>query len=369
MKILIVFRENQDTDNLFVPVLWKALKNQGVDIFCSVDNFWESNDLYDIIHFQWPEEVVGWNCNDIVKVELLKERIDFFRNKGTKFIYTRHNNCPHYSNNFALIKAYEIIEKESDLIIHMGKYSKDEFSKKYPEKKNKIILHHIYENTYNENITREEARKILNIPIDKFVITSFGKFRNKEEIKLVYQAYKKLKLNNKFLVAPRLFPFSKHPKHSNILKRFISLMAYYIAIPILNRYYHMKSGGNEDIVPNDNLPIYIIASDIIFIQRIHILNSGNIPLAFLFKKIPVGPKCGNVGEWLKATGNPTFDVRNIQDVTDALNQGIELSKVGQGYKNYLYALRYCNIARISKLYLDAYKELLTTNKTPSDQRY
>lgn len=359
MKILIVFRDDQETDNLFVPILWGALKNLGLDIQCSVNDFWEKNDFYDIIHFQWPEEVLGWNCDDVLKAEQLQKRINSFRKNGTKFIYTRHNSCPHYSNNLALIKAYEIIEKESDFIIHMGKYSENEFNKKYPNKKSRIILHHIYENVYNEKMTCEEARKKLNIPKDKFVITAFGKFRNNEEVNLIYKAYKNLKLKNKFLVAPRLFPFSKHPKQSNILKQFASYLGYYIAIPILNKYYHMLSGGNDDIVPNDDLSTYMIASDIVFIQRVHILNSGNIPLAFLFKKVPVGPKTGNVGEWLKETGNPTFEANKTESIIDALNHGIALSKGGQGDKNYLYALKHCNIADISKLYLDAYKELLT----------
>lgn len=359
MKILIVFRDNQETDNLFVPILWRALKNQGLNIECSLNDFWEKDDFYDIIHFQWPEEVLGWNCQDVLKAELLQKRINFFRKNGSKFIYTRHNTCPHFSNNLALIKAYEIIEKESDLIIHMGQYSENEFNKKYPNKKNKIILHHIYENTYNESMTREEARKKLNIPIDKFVITAFGKFRNNEEVSLIYQAYKNLKLNNKFLVAPRLFPFSNHPEQSNIIKRIASYLGYHIAIPILNKYYHMLSGGNDDIVPNDELSTYMIASDIVFIQRVHILNSGNIPLAFLFKKVPVGPASGNVGEWLKETGNPTFEVKKPKSIIEALYQGIALSKAGQGEKNYLYSKENCNVKRISELYLKAYIELLT----------
>lgn len=57
---LIVFRENGDTDNLFVPVLCDAIRMTGVDVRCSTKEFWESDKTYDIIHFQWPEEVVGW---------------------------------------------------------------------------------------------------------------------------------------------------------------------------------------------------------------------------------------------------------------------------------------------------------------------
>lgn len=61
---LIVFRENGDAGNLFVPVLCDAIRMTGVDVRCSTKEFWESDKTYDIIHFQWPEEVVGRMCDD-----------------------------------------------------------------------------------------------------------------------------------------------------------------------------------------------------------------------------------------------------------------------------------------------------------------
>ena len=64
IKALIVFRENGETDNLFVPILCDAIRMAGIDVRCSQKEFWESDTTYDIIHFQWPEEVVGWICED-----------------------------------------------------------------------------------------------------------------------------------------------------------------------------------------------------------------------------------------------------------------------------------------------------------------
>ena len=58
IKALIVFRENGETDNLFVPILCDAIRMAGIDVRCSTKEFWDSDKHYDIIHFQWPEEVV-----------------------------------------------------------------------------------------------------------------------------------------------------------------------------------------------------------------------------------------------------------------------------------------------------------------------
>ena len=97
IKALIVFREISDTDNLFAPILCDAIRMTGIDVRCSKEAFWESDTAYDIIHFQWPEEVVGWNCDDPDVIRRLEERIRFFRSRGAHFVYTRHNVRPHYA--------------------------------------------------------------------------------------------------------------------------------------------------------------------------------------------------------------------------------------------------------------------------------
>ena len=105
MKVLIVFRED-DTDNLFVPVLCEAIRKQGIDVHCSGRDFWEKDEPYDIIHFQWPEEAVGWNCTDISVIDRLRQRIRHFKDGGSKIVYTRHNACTHYNANPVIRQAY-----------------------------------------------------------------------------------------------------------------------------------------------------------------------------------------------------------------------------------------------------------------------
>ena len=95
MKVLIVF-ENKNVDNLFVPILCRGLQAKGIDVEVSVEEFWTDDIFYDIIHFQWPEEITGWNNQYTPKIQFLEERIAFLKKQGSKFIYTRHNSRPHY---------------------------------------------------------------------------------------------------------------------------------------------------------------------------------------------------------------------------------------------------------------------------------
>ena len=173
IKALIVFRENGDTDNLFVPILCDAIRTTGIDVRCSTNEFWNSDTPYDIIHFQWPEEVMEGNCDDPDRICRLKECIAFFRSRGARFVYTRHNVRPHDANE-VIGRAYDIIEEQSDVVVHMGRYSLDEFAAKHADSRNVIIPHHIYQYTYKENISVERARQYLNLPQEAFIVTSFG---------------------------------------------------------------------------------------------------------------------------------------------------------------------------------------------------
>ena len=354
---LIVFRENGDAGNLFVPVLCDAIRMTGVDVRCSTKEFWESDKTYDIIHFQWPEEVVGRMCDDPGIVRRLEERIAFFRSRGTHFVYTRHNVRPHYANE-VIGRAYDIIESQSDVVVHMGRFSLEEFVGKHPDSRNAVILHHIYQYTYQEDISVERARQYLQLPQEAFIVTAFGEFRNCEEIRMVLGAFRSWNEKQKLLLAPRLYPFSRHNHYGgNFLKRWASKTGYYLLMSLLNRVMKLRAGANDELIDNCDLPYYMAASNVIFIQRKGQLNSANISLAFLFHKVVIGPDSGNIGELLRNTGNPVFRSDKKQDIIRALKEARHLSAQGKGEANYAYAIGNMGINKVGKQYAELYEEL------------
>lgn len=358
IKALIVFRDNRDTDNLFVPILCDAIRTAGIDAKCSLKEFWESNATYDIIHFQWPEEVVGWSCQDPDIIARLEERIRIFRERGARFVYTRHNERPHYANSI-ISDAYHIIETQSDIVVHMGYIGMDDFLYQYPNSQNAVIMHHIYECTYNEEITREEAREFLGLPPQKVIVLAFGKFRNSDERRMILKGFRKWKFKNKLLFAPRFYPYSCTNNYGgNVLKKVASRIGYYVLIPLLNRLRKMKAGANDELIDNCDLPYYLAASDAIIIQRKDTLNSGNIPLAFLFRKVVTGPNTGNISEMLLRSGNPTFHPNESTSIASALDLCIKLSTMGHGVENYQYALENMNLEKIGKEYAEVYKKVI-----------
>ncbi len=112
-----------------------------------------------------------------------------------------------------------------------------------------------------------------------------------------------------------------------------------------------------EYVPFEDVPYYYSVSDIALIQRKHILNSGNVPMAFLFGKVVVGPDVGNVGQWLQETGNPTFDPSNPDSLVNAVKEAEELIKNGVGERNKEYALTQLDPEMIAGQYQNLYRSV------------
>lgn len=353
MRILFVYREFLN-DNLFVQTLVKELKKRNHEVYCSVDDFWDSSLKYDIVNIQWPEEIFKYIIEEIDIVKL-RNRIEDLKKQKTGILYTRHNTSPHFSNDNVL-KLYNLVEGYADGIIHLGKYSIDEMLDKdhNTNANNFLIPHHIYENTYNEDISKNEARIRLDLPLDKFVILAFGRFRNNAELLMLIKAFLSFRKKNKYLLAPRLLNFSKK-------RSFFKKMIYNIIAAFL-RFFSINAGNYDEIIDNKLLPYYLVASDIVFIQRKKILNSGNLPLGFLFKKVVLGPNCGNVKEILQETGNPIFDPNDNKSIVNALEKSYKLFFENHGYDNYIYATKNMGINIVVDKYEEAFFRVMNIIK-------
>ncbi|MBP1618526.1 MAG: hypothetical protein H6Q14_2353 [Bacteroidetes bacterium] len=362
MKVLIAYQINSSTDNPFVEILYNYFVRSGIEVVASVKEFWEASvSKYDIIHFHWPEEVVGWNVSDTSVLSRLRTRIGSYKEARVKLVYTRHNAIPHYGNTI-ITEAYKIIEEYSDVVVHMANYSLCEFQQKYPNSRNVIIPHHLYEGRGEDNVSQLVAREKLNLPANSFIILCSGKFRKWEEVRMVLKSFFQFKDKRKLLLAPRLLPgFSPNSNHSNKFKRRVSKLGYR-ALTSLLRKLHVIAGNNEHIVAEALFYLQLSASDVLLIQRKQILNSGNLPLAFLFRKPVVGPDAGNVGEILRITGNPVFDPMKTGTIVDALNK-IKDECFDLGQHNFEYAKKHWSISIVGQEYIELYSKL-TRNCKP-----
>lgn len=357
MKILIVYTASGNSDNPFVRLLSDGIRACGYEVVCSVEEFRSSAASYDIVHFQWPEEFFRWKNPAPADIEILEQQFLTLKSKGIPLIYTRHNTLPHHGN--ALVaKAYGLVEKYADAIVHLGEYSRREFMAAHPdsEQLQVVIPHHIYEGLYDMDITRDAGRRALGIPADRLVVLAFGAFRHAEERRLVWGAFRRLHYPAKFLLAPRLWPYTLHGSRFKGVKRFAGRVLY-AAAHTAEGFFDSRITSAEPLIPDELLPCYLAAADVVFIQRTDILNSGNVPLALSFGRVVTGPDRGNIGGLLAETGNPVFDPADPRSVDIALERAARLAATDQGARNRAYAQEHFGIARIAAMYGGLYERL------------
>lgn len=356
MKILLAF--NRDL-NPYVDVLIGGLKAAGCPVDAGTDKFWNA-DLFDcdVVHVQWPETLFDWRTPSAIEMEFLRRRLKEIRARA-KIVYTLHNPVSHHANetNAGILRElYGLIESECDAMVHLGEASRAERAAR-PEgagQRHVVIPIPVYDELYAPclGLDREEARRQLGIPLDRKVVLAFGNFRYEAEKRLVADAVAALRDRRVCLLAPKWHKareFSFAPEHPMLALRSARKAAW-----AWRRGWKL---GAKKIMSDPEVALHFAAADVVFIQRLDELNSGNVPMGFLFGKVVAGPDVGNIGEWLRATGNPVFAANRPDSVRSALGEALCLSAADRGEKNRAFALANWTTRQIGEAHARLYRSL------------
>ena len=360
MKIYFVVKEpSERTINHFVSSLGNALQKQGCEVVYGLERLWTDEVLdCDIVHFQWPEGIFGLFGHRVTEEELLrmKQRLTFLKENGKRIFCTCHNLKPHTNKDKGVLHLYEMLYSNADCLVHLGKYSCDLLRPQYPNVQHVIIPHHIYDNVISFSVSQHEARQRLHLPQDRRIILSFGKFRNDQERNFVLNLKKGIKNSSLFTLHSSLFVmpgFYRETLYTWNPRKFITRL-----FQTLN--YRLKGiQFSNDVIPDDLMQCYFCAADVILIQRLDILNSGNLPMAFAAGKVVVGPDVGNVGQILHETGNITFDPKHTESAVSALQSALKATS--KGAENKEYATKNWSSDMIATKLLKCYQKALSTN--------
>lgn len=347
MKVLIPLDDGWIYPNPFVALQKEELeKTHGVNVVTGVHEFWDGSESFDIIHVYWPQCLVQESFSHKTIQELV-EKIRSYKNRGVKIVSTALNMVAHYSENNKINESYAVIYKMSDMCLHLTDYSRNLFIQMYPNVIHKILPHHVYDPLYKELPDKKQSQRYLGLDSSKINILSFGTYRSDEERKFICKvadAVRDLPVN---FIIPTYYRLPANKRFSYFKTKFKLWLTHIL---------HSNIFCNGVYVDKD-LTTYYSATDISFIQRIKILTSGNVPMGLFMGHVVVGTEDANVGCTLKETGNPTFNVANIDSVREAIIESIKLVKQGKGNQNRLYSLAMWNNAKITQTLFDYYKEI------------
>lgn len=339
MKILMVIKRDS-VRNPYVSSLVGGLIKTGNEVICSLDLFWDHFEDFDVLYFQWPESIFQWRITDI-DIEKLSNHFDRIDKSKVKTVAIVHNLHPH-NNDAKTNDLYSFLYSRVDAFHHLGRYSYSIFKEKYPQKYHFVVPHHVADILWDETVSKPEARCCLRVPNNRVVISSFGAFRSEGEVRLFVNMTKDVAGEDVSFWAPRI----RLGRLNNGWNLFKTIK--YIQKSLFFRIKGIKYSG---FLSNNELKLWLSASDIVFIQRNEILNSGNIALAFSAGKVVVGPNVGNVGAILQETGNFVFDPFDRASVKEATLNAIENVRSNNrlGIMNYNYAKDNWSTYRICKL--------------------
>lgn len=336
MKIFLPFKKELN------PYLEEIINHSIHDY--TYDHYLNYNSTYDFVHIHWPEALFNWWEPTEQQLLDLERDLEIWK-KSSVVVYTKHDYRRNKGTTPQFTRLFELIEQNTDVFIHLGKHSKTKYQLLYPKAGHEIVHHPLYQNSY-AIYSKREAREKLGIAPNSFVVTVPGAIRDFKERSLVLNSFKALKIPEKVLITTNMRTEIKRDFRGRILlKKFFDVKKY-----LTNRFKSKYSPPTYvftyEKLSSDDFSLRISAADIILIPRIDILNSGNVFLAFTFRKVVVGPEIGNIKEALEKFKMPLFNPLSLKSVITSLNKAVLLKKNGFQYpEELLEEFRPQNIAK------------------------
>lgn len=329
MKVLMLTHSPAHLKNPYVRTLDEAMTLAHPDAVFTYGyrHFWTDRVFdFDIVHNMWPGVLLrkGHTVDDVEK------RLHALHDRGVKVVSTCHNLVTHNSASPS-DRLYDCMYANSDAIIHLGSYSYDLFCREYPHKRNVLMFHHVYDTFYTSTSPLGSGSTIN--------VLCMGEFRNDAERELVRTVASDFADEKVRFICPSyyhsLLDYCKGKLKGNLPKNLVA------------GYGSISDTKAVDLCRH---------SQIMLIQRMNTLNSGNVSLGMLFGHVVVGPKCGNIKGFIESTGNISFNPSDRDSVGNALTSAINKIKTNDSSRG--YDINDFSTAAAMEIVYDSYRSLL-----------
>lgn len=273
MKVLQTVEHSDANQHIYL--LTQHLKKH-THVTSSTKVFFHDDVDYNVIHIHWPEALFGWRLPYMEDFILIKERLAVWKKKAA-IVYTLHNSQAHELHNPWCVMIYKAVYEAADVIIHLGSHSYNKKVKNADNRQHVIIPRGLYK-VKNKLSNQRQARDLLSLSLESFVILVFGRIRNQKERNFIWQTFKMVNKENKFLLVPRWHEGTYPSWKTQPLQRIRSISLSFRA----SRYPNMCLG--KGTIAESNIERYFKASDIVLLPRENQLNSGVPFLAYSYGK-------------------------------------------------------------------------------------
>jgi glycosyltransferase involved in cell wall biosynthesis len=302
-------------DITFSPSLSQAYHRRGVGITAGIPNLFLKLRTFDVIHFHWPEELVGFQgaSKDPNKTEPILRLIDWWRDRAT-LAATVHNLVPHSTSDLAGSEAryYAAFYERMDLIFHFSDYSRQRFAEVYPSvDQSRQVVHglNLFDHLRPLARGRERARIALELPQQARLFALVGSVRKYQEIALVEKAWRRAAGPDDMLLIATPLPWATQKGIRRVVKNGLHRVRLFGKSV---QHYH-RTLSEEELVS------VVEAADALLIPRSgNHLNSGLLPLSMTFGTPVIAPDYGIFQEFVPRGANELYEPGNANAFAQAI---------------------------------------------------
>ena len=298
----------------------------------------------DVLHLHWTDRFIVAGNWPKTMLKTLRFLTDLFviKTLGIKVVWTVHN----LSNHEKMNSSYEsfvnriLVHFYDQLIVHCSAARQAviqlyHLAGRHANKVH-VIPHGHYIDSYENTITRYDARVELEYEEDAILFLFFGSVRPYKGLFELIDAFCKIEnLKARLLIVG-------NPSNDMTKKELITRCQIDDRIKTSLQY-----------VPEGEIQIYMNAADVAIFPYTDILTSGSVLLAMSFGKAIVVPRIGCIPETLDAQGSFLYDPNDVDGLSRAMRNALQSDVETMGQHNIVNALNF-NWGKIAQMTYDVY---------------
>lgn len=318
------------SQNPYLSLLSRNLERFGVSLIKSpksgrfpIFRTLKNNRSIKVVHIHWMDSLLRLDnkITFIKRAIYLIIEVFILKYRRVKLVWTIHNLIIHDSQykNFQ-IRLYHLLFLLCDEVIVHCKKAIDKVKNEYrinnkELKKISIIKHPSFIGYYPDDISKEDARKKLNINPSKFVYLFFGKIRKYKGIDKLIECFNRITLSEKYLL------IAGQSNIEDFNKNLQELVCNNCNVKYINKY-----------IPDKEVQVFMKAADVVVLPYKRILTSGSAILAMSFGKPLIAPSMGCLPELIDPEGVLFYD--DMTSLRKAMKEIVRKNLDSMGKYNY-----------------------------------
>ncbi|MFD1686154.1 glycosyltransferase [Halobellus litoreus] len=270
----------------------------------------------DVLHLHWLHRFVITNRRFPAALAILLGarlvlEIALLRALGVRIVWTVHNLLDHERTapRSELAVRHAVARLVDRIIVHCDAAADSvEETYRLPERvadRVRVVPHGNFVNVYENDVSQSTARERLDLPPDVPVVAFFGLIRPYKNVPGLIEAFKRLSGTARLLVVG-------NPWNDDVADRVRAANADDERVHTVLEY-----------VPEDQIQVYMRATDAVALPFDSVLTSGSVVLAMSFGRAVVAPLMGCLPGLVGSEGGHLYDPGDAEGLKVALRRAID----------------------------------------------